>query len=314
MGRVICILILAALCACSSDRHGSRLNSAYYWSTTLDLDSTKLAFMKEHDVKRLYVRFFDIMPDDGGNPMPNATLRFNTAVPKDIEVVPTVFIVNDCMRRNTDGLAEKTLKRIMRMCETNDIGNVREVQIDCDWTLGTQRVFYKFADLMRRLCHEHGLKLSLTIRLHQLSQSPPPADRGVLMVYNTGDFTRLDCRKPILDINDVKPYLRYLHDYHLPLSGAYPVYSWRILFRAGRYVGIMHRDDDLPVLQGDSIVTRQPELDDIMNARQAIDSRREDTGRETIIFDLSNLNINRFKSAEYEEIFNSRYGDRNSLR
>ncbi|CCX66126.1 putative uncharacterized protein [Prevotella sp. CAG:1058] len=124
------------------------------------------------------------------------------------------------------------------------------------------------------------------------------------MMYNTGDFTDISCGKPILDMRDAAPYLRHLADYELPLSAAYPIYSWRILFRGGRYVGIMHRDDDLPVLQGDSIVIRAPTLGDITDAAKSISSRRIQANREMILFDLNNQNITRFKPDDYEKIFN----------
>ena len=105
-------------------------------------------------------------------------------------------------------------------------------------------------------------------------------------------------------MRDAAPYLRHLADYELPLSAAYPIYSWRILFRGGRYVGIMHRDDDLPVLQGDSIVIRAPTLADITDAAKSISSRRIQANREIILFDLNNQNITRFKPDDYEKIFN----------
>lgn len=303
MKAVLHLIIFLALCSCSHNDSARRMRAAYWWSTTLNVDSSKEAFIKTHRIERLYIRYFDVVLNDRNEPTPNATLRFLSALPADLEAVPVVFIVNDCMRQSTEGLAQKILSRVMQMSETNGVNGVKEVQIDCDWTLTTQREFYKFLAEMRRLCHAEGMKLSATVRLHQLSQAPPPSDSGVLMVYNTGDFTRLDCQKPILDVADIRPYLRHLDSYKLPLATAYPVYSWRILFRAGRYVGIMHSDDDLPVLPSDSIVTRQPTFNDIVEAQKAINSHIKTANGETIIFDLSNQNIQRFKAKEYETIF-----------
>lgn len=189
------------------------------------------------------------------------------------------------------------------MNETNDIAGVKEIQIDCDWTMRTRAAYYGFLEQLRAMAHNDGIKLSATIRLHQLSQPAPPVDRGVLMMYNTGDFTDLACRKPILDMNDAAPYMSRLAGYGLPLASAYPLFSWRILFRAGRYVGIMHADDDLPVLPGDSIVERRVELDDIMKAKDAVSRKRADANGEIILFDMSNQNITRFKPEEYEKVY-----------
>ena len=123
------------------------------------------------------------------------------------------------------------------------------------------------------------------------------------MVYNTGDVTRLDVKNPILDVNDVKPYLHNLKDYKLDLAAAYPLFTWKVLFRGGKYVGIMHSDDDLPVLSGDTIVVRQPSLDDILQTRNALDEERRDVHYEVILYDLSDKNIQRFNSKDYEKIF-----------
>ena len=298
-----CLLALLASACGRTDGGGSR-RSVYYWSTVLDIDSTKQAFIDRHGVSRMYVRYFDVVIGEDGSPVPNATLRFRTGVPRGMEIVPTVYIVNDCMVADTARLAGLILKRILQMNATNDIGGVKEIQIDCDWTRRTRQRYFGFLRTLRAMAAERGVKVSATIRLHQLSEGAPPVDRGVLMMYNTGDFTDISCQKPILDTRDAAPYLRHLAGYGLKLAAAYPIYSWRILFRGGRYVGIMHRDDDLPVLPGDSIVTRAPSLDDITTAAGAVGSRRPDANSEIILFDLSRQNATRFKPDDYEKIFN----------
>lgn len=297
-----CLLALLASACGRTDGGGSR-RSVYYWSTVLDIDSTKQAFIDRHGISRMYVRYFDVVAGEDGSPVPNATLRFGTGVPQGVEVVPAVYIVNECMAADTAGLAGLIFKRILQMNATNDIGGVKEIQIDCDWTRRTRQRYFGFLRTLRAMAAERGVKVSATIRLHQLSEGAPPVDRGVLMMYNTGDFTDISCQKPILDTRDAAPYLRHLAGYGLKLAAAYPIYSWRILFRGGRYVGIMHRDDDLPVLPGDSIVTRAPSLDDITTAAGAVGSRRPDANSEIILFDLSRQNATRFKPDDYEKIF-----------
>ena len=297
-----CLLALLAS-ACGRTDGGESRRSVYYWSTVLDIDSTKQAFIDRHGISRMYVRYFDVVTGEDGSPVPNATLRFSTGVPQGVEVVPAVYIVNECMAADTAGLAGLILKRILQMNATNDIGGVKEIQIDCDWTRRTRQRYFGFLRTLRAMAAERGVKVSATIRLHQLAEGAPPVDRGVLMMYNTGDFTDISCQKPILDTRDAAPYLRHLAGYGLKLAAAYPIYSWRILFRGGRYVGIMHRDDDLPVLPGDSIVTRAPSLDDITTAAGAVGSRRPDANSEIILFDLSRQNATRFKPDDYEKIF-----------
>ena len=190
------------------------------------------------------------------------------------------------------------------MNETNDVHNVSEIQIDCDWTRSTRLLYDEFMQAMLSECHSRHLKLSSTIRLHQLAQTPPPADRGVLMMYNTGDATDIGCHKPILDMHDAAPYLPRLKDYKLKLSTAYPIFAWRILFRGGRFVGFIHHEGEYPILPSDSIAVRQPSAADIIDAVNVIGSRRPDANNEIILFDLNNNNINRFKRKDYEKILN----------
>ncbi len=297
--------VAAALCLLSCSQGGEgKVRSVYYWSTVMDIDSAKQRFLGEYGVNRMYVRYFDVVPGDDGRPAPNATLRFKTAAPAGVEIVPAVYIVNDCMAGDTAGLAERIFSRVTQMSETNDVRGVREIQIDCDWTRRTRGRYFGFLRTLSALAKAEGVEVSATIRLHQLAESPPPVSHGVLMMYNTGDFTDIACQKPILDTRDAAPYLRHLRGYALPLATAYPIYSWRILFRRGKYVGIMHRDDDLPVLPGDSIVTRTPAMGDIMEAARAVTRRRGDANREVILFDLSKQNITRYKPEDYETIYN----------
>ena len=56
-------------------------------------------------------------------------------------------------------------------------------------------------------------------------------------------------------------------------------------------------------MQGDSVATRQPELDDIMAARRTVDSLRPEANSEVILYHLNNKNINRFTPNDYENIY-----------
>lgn len=298
------LLGMLLLMACEGrERGGEVARSMYYWRTTLHMDAAERLFLTQHYVQRLYLRYFDVVMDSRGMPMPNATISLDDSLPHGVEPIPVVFIVNDVMRHNTDSLPSLILRRVRQMNGTHDVKGVRELQVDCDWTTTTQQRYFAFLRRLHHLCRAEGMRLTTTIRLHQLMLDVPPVDGGVLMVYNTGDVTRLDVEKPILDIKDVRPYLRHLPHYRLPLAAAYPLFTWRVLFRRGRFVGIMHGKDDLPMLQGDSIAVRQSVLRDILDVRRAIEEVRPDVHGEVILYDLSNKNIQRFNPNDYETIF-----------
>ena len=298
------LIVLLAVGCQQQNTSRTTLRSAYYWSTEWRAGPRVMEQTKGLD--RLYLRFFDVVLDRNGEPMPNATLRFSAKLPRKVEVVPVVFIVNDVMKnvKNTDELAGKVLRRILQISETHDI-EVKEVQIDCDWTLTSRRNYRAFLSQLRRLAAAKQLALSATIRLHQLSQPVPPVDKGVLMMYNTGDFTDLRCEHPILDLRDVVPYLKYLSGYRLPLSPAYPLFSYRLLFRNGHYKGVLHADNDLPVLPGDSVIERKVSMGEVLKVKQTIEEIRPDLKRETIIYDFSPNHIANYKPRDYEEIYRS---------
>ena len=211
--------------------------------------------------------------------------------------------MNECMASEVPDLADKIASRILQMNETHDIPNVREIQIDCDWTRRTEKHFFSFMQSLREKLKAKGISLSSTIRLHQLASTPPPADRGVLMMYNTGDFTDINCEKPILDTEVAVPYLKNLSSYPLPLSAAYPLYSWKILFRQKKFVGIMYSDDEYPILPTDSIIIRSVTIEEILKAKACLQKHRPDINSEIILYELNNKNITKFKDHEYKEIF-----------
>ena len=276
--------------------------SAYDWSTTWETDSALASFLQSNDVDKIYLRFFDVVVDDHDEVMPNATVRFASPMPDSVEVVPTVFIVNGCLKKDVDKLDQLLMKRILQMCETHDVMGVKEIQIDCDWTPSTRKTYFEMLSRLRDSLHAKGLQLSATIRLHQLGEAPPPVDHGVLMMYNTGDVGNKD-KNPILDLDDCAPYLPNLSKYDLPLSTAYPVFSWELLFRRDHFVGILH-GDDLPVIEGDTIITREVPLETIQKAKAAIQRIKPSANDEVILFDISKDNIERIKQYHYEKIYN----------
>ena len=295
----VCFLtMLMALTGCQQHERQSPTtlaegNSVYYWRTDLHLDSTERAFLKRHDIDKVYCRYFDVVMGDDGQPTPNATITFSDTLPDGVELVPTVYITEDCMHAPHPGLAEKVVRRVCQMNETNDIKNVREIQIDCDYTARSRQVYY---DFLKEISHFFASKankfersslishLSTTIRLHQLQMAAPPVDYGVLMLYNTGDPRRFDKRNPVLDRRDVEPYLRHLSGYPLPLAAAYPVYQWVRHIHGVR-------------------VEHTVEADEILRVKQAVEHERPELRQTILTYHLDKENINRYDTKTYEKIY-----------
>ena len=273
-------------------------NAVYYWRTDLRLDSTERAFLRQYHINKVYCRYFDVVmkesgdrSQESGEPKPNATITFSDPLPDSIEIIPTVYITEDCMHRQHKGLAEKIVKRILQMNETNDIKNVREIQIDCDYTSKSRKTYYAFLEEISASWNLGSPRknlgkprLSTTIRLHQLSMPAPPVDYGALMIYNTGDPNKWEERNPILDYRDVYPYLERLDKYPLPLAAAYPVFHW---VREIHGVRVEHT----------------VEAEEILKIKQAMEKERKDLSRAIITYHLDKDNINRYKPETYEEIY-----------
>ncbi|MCM1042088.1 MAG: hypothetical protein NC396_06640 [Bacteroides sp.] len=229
------------------------LNAVYYWKTVFCPDSAELHFLAEHEIKRLYLRFFDVVAEDfyrNGKivVIPNATVQFKGNIPSGIEsVIPTIYITLDALKMSqseyaVDDLAEKIVQRVLNMVSYHLIPNVNEIQLDCDWTESAQQTYFGLCKAIRKKLQAFGqpdMKLSATIRLHQLRQMAPPVDYGVLMVYNTGSFRDPNARNSILDYADVAAYLRKNVRYPLPLDVAYPTYEWTLWYRNGKFKGIV---------------------------------------------------------------------------
>ena len=275
-------VLLTTVCGCTEEQMEVE-NAAYYWRTEWRTDSVERAFLSQYHINKVYCRYFDVVMDSLG-PKPNATISFDEPVPEGLELIPTVYITEDCMHQTHEGLARKLVKRLMQMNETNDIEGVREIQIDCDYTSKSRSTYYAFLDEVRSEAQKHHLRLSTTIRLHQLSMPAPPADYGVLMIYNTGDPRKFMERNPILDLRDVQPYLHRLGGYPLPLAAAYPVYRWQRNINGVR-------------------VEHEVAADEILQVKKAVEKQRPQLSRTILTYHLDNENINRYQPETYEAIY-----------
>ena len=279
---LISLLLSLLMTGCSKRKELPQGNAVYYWRTDFRLDSTERAFLSQYHINKVYCRYFDVViNDEEAGPVPNATITFSDTLPEDIEIIPTVYITENCMHKPYPGLAEKLVKRIIQMNETNDIKNVHEIQIDCDYTSKSRKVYY---DFLNEVAQAWRNTLSTTIRLHQLSMKAPAVDYGVLMIYNTGDPRKFMERNPILDIRDVEPYLSRLDSYPLPLAAAYPVYQW---VRNIHNVRVEHT----------------VAAEEILRVKQAVEKYRPSLSRSILTYHLDKDNINRYKPESYEEIY-----------
>jgi len=337
------IPIIAALSIVAASCGGNRSDiavpdpqpSAYWWKTTWNPDSTELDFIKNLKIKKIYMRFFDVAPDGNSNvPKPKATIQFQKPIDHSIKIIPTVFITESCMALDIDKLSKMLAYRVLQMCETNDINDVDEIQIDCDWKQSSQKKYFQFLDNIRKILKDKNIRLSATIRFHQLRMTPPPVDYGVLMAYNTGNISTPPRRNPILSYDDAAPYLKSLKDYDLPLCAAYPDFNFQLLYNDGHLRAILYNEDTADttkfrriadheyesiatrlivnnpepgssltqINQGDKLLIYNAEYNEISTIKRTIDSLRPAMKAQSIIYDINSRNINNFTKEQYEKI------------
>ena len=314
-----------------------RGNAIYHWKTVFNLQEDEIAFLAAHSVKKIYVRYFDV--DVENSPMnstnaaiPIGTTVFKSSKPSNVEIVPTVFItVKSLVSTNKEGiddLASKIYTRVCNMADFNDMGPIREIQLDCDWTNSTQDLFYSLCEKMVHLAHADSVFVSSTIRLHQLKMDPPPVDQGVLMVYNTGALRETGTKNSILDYDDVKTYLSGKSiRYGLPLDFAFPTYGWGVLFRNGVYNGILHKTDfsdetrykkgkegtfvvkkdhvleGRSLWKGDVIRMEYPTADEVKKVAELVVSSVQDSTHSVILYHLDANNLLKYTDDEISSIY-----------
>ncbi len=228
----------------------------YYWQTTFRLTPVEQRYLDSLHCQTLYVKFLDIGRDpDQGSIRPLSQLEVSdTSGLAGRLVVPTVFITNNVFQNNppagiTD-LAANTAVALKRISSRFPPGRVAPLyQFDCDWTPSTRTAYFDFLQKIRRVLPP-GSRLSATIRLHQYKfpqqTGVPPVDRGMLMLYNTGQLDDPDELNSIFQPADARRYLAGAPArYALPLDVALPVFSWALVFRDEEFWKIIPDPDPL---------------------------------------------------------------------
>jgi len=319
---VVCALLSA--CSDKSKEIVTDGNAVYYWRTTFRLNDYERSFMKKHDVKKMYVKFFDVSKKWDGDVIPVGTTIFIDSIPSDIMIVPTIFITSDAIA-DYPQFIDKLYTRVADMAEVNGI-SFGEIQIDCDWTESTSEQYFAFMKQFKEMLEPKGIGLSTTIRLFQLGYETPEADYGVLMCYNTGDIRTWETENSILDIKDMEQYLGKLSKCDLPLSVAFPNFSWDVSFDEEKnMMGIEYEkfdftnkerfkkisDNRYELIPDDNDTYWTPRyvrheevgIDKILEAKDLIQKRMASSPLQNVMYHLDSVNLSKFTDDDVEKIY-----------
>lgn len=249
---VFWLFFLALICISCRQDSKKKSPSFYHWKSKMDLNSATITYIDSLDLKKLYVRFFDLHWDNKKQmAYPLAPIQWKAFDFKQrLEIIPTIYITNITLQqtqldRGIDSLAKKVATKLQEMLEEIDTVRflVQELQLDCDWSESTEVKYFKFLERLKR--ELPNIKtFSATIRLHQVkyytTTGVPPVDKGVLMFYNMGNVANAYEQNSILNLKTAKKYLKNFKAYPLELDVALPLFAWGVQFRQKRIIQLIN--------------------------------------------------------------------------
>jgi hypothetical protein len=226
-----------------------QINKAfYYWKGNYSLSDSEETVLKDLQIKKLYIKFFEVTTDEIFGAIPVAKTRFHLFNSADsLEVVPTIYIKNEVFYSssvNLDTLADNVLFLINKYYH-NQVArrqsNYEELQMDCDWTAKTKDKYFYFLKALKKISQK---KISCTLRLYPYKYTDamgvPPVDKVTLMCYNLIDPLKNENKNSIQDNKELESYLKNAADYPLHMDFALPVFSWAQVYQNNKFTGIVY--------------------------------------------------------------------------
>jgi hypothetical protein len=330
-------ILLLITCSCSrisTDR------SFYYWKTTFRVSDTEQKIMQDLDIKKLYIRFFDVDWETNSKIVfPVGKINFADKVPAGFQVVPVVYLTNKTLINisypDIASLANNIYRLVNVIAFSNSI-SFAELQIDCDWNETTKDKYFHLLKLLKTQLRKNNTLLSATIRLHQVKYEKrtgvPPVDRGMLMFYNMGKISFAGNHNSIYNKADAAKYTGYIKKYSLPVDIALPLFSWGIHIRNNKPFELLNNftvndfrnNINFTTLDNQSYVAAQSfffkgfyfmkndlvKVEEITpplskEAADMVAGELKFANRSVALFHLDSLTLSRYEKKNIEKIFNS---------
>ncbi len=253
---LIVFLLFHVALACKSDK--PKVDRAFYFwkSNSYSLSEKELDCIREQQIQKLYVKFFEVEPDATFGAIPVAKTRLNIwsfhqnddSTRQQPQIVPTVYIKNEVLAKlsasGLDSLAANTFflinKYYANQMNGDRLGDFKEIQLDCDWTAKTKDNYFY---LLRKIKEVSKKSISCTLRLYPYKYRDrmgiPPVDKAVLMCYNLISPLASEDANSILSLEELKKYLVGTPKYPLHLDVALPVFSWMQVYQNNRFAGLI---------------------------------------------------------------------------
>ncbi|RWW92129.1 hypothetical protein [Flavobacterium cerinum] len=249
MKHIFLLLALSAAFFSCSHKPEKVEKAFYYWKNNeYSMDSERRE-LDSLGVKKLYVKFFEVEDDEvmGIIPVAKTDLHFYNNSDS-LKIVPTVYIRNEVFKGVThgalDSLADNVnflINKYMTDYKFERIGKADEYQMDCDWTLSTKDNYFYFLKKLKKVSEK---TISCTLRLYPYKypdkMGVPPVDKAMLMCYNLIDPLAKNNKNSILDVDELKAYLKTDTKYPLKLDIALPIYSWMQVYQNDHFSKVLY--------------------------------------------------------------------------
>lgn len=248
MKKFLALALLLLMTACVKPKK-TVIPAFYHWKSYISWWGDEQADMAAQiGVQRLYVKWIDIdwSTLQGAIPVQVTDGHLSDTVR---DIVPVIYITNSVFKNSTQEelqtLADRIMLKLTQPTHKFRLfhkSKIREIQIDVDWTAATREAYFFFLEYLKKQLG--NTRLSVTIRLYQYKyrkeSGVPPADRGMVMLYNMSNPREFSEVNSIMDIETAKKYL-IRKKYPIPVDIALPFFRW----------GIAYRDDKFMVLLND---------------------------------------------------------------
>jgi hypothetical protein len=341
VAKLTLLMGINILSSCNEAKDSRVIEPAfYYWKTVFKLTDFEKQKLDSLHVNTIYIKFFDVgWKDDVQRPVPIAKLQANNfTLPQKFSVIPTVFITNECIQKIHSSqiaeLADNIYRLMHEIINSNGFNNIKEIQIDCDWTANTRSNYFLLLEKINILWENTAIPISATIRLHQIKfmgkTGVPPVDRGLLMCYNMGNLKNPVTKNSIIETAELKKYVANLTNYPLPLDVAFPLFDWKVLFRKNIYTGLIEnlpdavfthsftikKDNRYELLKdtllqgydlkkGDVLRSEQSDYSEIVSAAGEVNKRLKNTRPRVSLYHLDSVILKKYTLHELETIYSS---------